>query len=130
MLSFQGHADIARLYGGGEGKGIILAFVKDLCHNEFYRWLTTVQRVHVSICLGSIDLDKPYYYNAGICSVNLMFLSWAEDSPKYEWAEMDIRSSPRSQCHRSWRFASNPTNTKPTFERGDETDHGNWLRAA
>lgn len=77
MLSFQGHADIARLYGGGEGKGIILAFVKDLCHNEFCRWLTAVQRVHVPSWIGSIDLDKPYYYNAGICIVNLTLVSWA-----------------------------------------------------
>ena len=55
------------------GKGVVLAFVKDLRHEaEVYRWLTTVQGVHVPICLGSIDLDKTYYYDAGILIVHLM----------------------------------------------------------
>ena len=60
------------------GKGTVLAFVKDLCHEaEVYRWLKTVQGVHVPICLGSIDLDKLYYYDARIRIVHLMLLSWA-----------------------------------------------------
>jgi len=59
------------------GKGTVLAFVKDLRHEaEVYRRLTTVQGVHVPICLGSIDLDEPYYYDAGIRIVHLMLLSW------------------------------------------------------
>ena len=64
------------------GKGTVLAFVKDLRHEaEVYRWLKTVQGVHVPICLGSIDLDKPYYYDAGIRIVHLMLLSWAGERP-------------------------------------------------
>ena len=60
------------------GKGTVLAFVKDLRHEaEVYRRLTTLQGVHVPICLGSIDLDSPYYYDARICIVHLMLLSWA-----------------------------------------------------
>jgi len=60
------------------GKGTVLAFVKDLRHEaEVYRRLTILQGIHVPLCLGSIDLDTPYYYGAGICIVHLMLLSWA-----------------------------------------------------
>ncbi|KAK3173022.1 hypothetical protein OEA41_006350 [Lepraria neglecta] len=60
------------------GKGTVLAFVKDLRHEaEVYRRLTTLQGVHVPICLGSIDLDSPYYYEAAIEIVHFMLLSWA-----------------------------------------------------
>lgn len=60
------------------GKGTVLAFVKDLRHEaEVYQRLATVQGVHIPIYLGSIDLDKPYYYDAGIYIVHLMLLSWA-----------------------------------------------------
>ena len=60
------------------GKGTVLAFVKDLRHEaEVYRRLTKVQGVHVPIYLGSIDLNEPYYYDAGIRIVHLMLLSWA-----------------------------------------------------
>ena len=64
------------------GKGTVLAFVKDLRHEaELYRRLKPVQGVHVPIFLGSIDLDKPYYYDAGIRIVHPMLLSWAGECP-------------------------------------------------
>ncbi len=60
------------------GKGTVPAFVKDIRHEaEVYRRLVTLQGVHVPICLGSIDLNKPYYYSTGIRIVHLMLLSWA-----------------------------------------------------
>lgn len=60
------------------GKGTVLAFVKDLRHEaEVYRRLTILQGVHILIYLGSINLDSPYYYGAGICIVHRMLLSWA-----------------------------------------------------
>ncbi|MCJ1407398.1 hypothetical protein MMC19_001469 [Ptychographa xylographoides] len=60
------------------GKGTVPAFIKDLRHEaEAYRRLRTLQGIHVPIYLGSIDLDSPYYYGAGIRIVHLMLLSWA-----------------------------------------------------
>ena len=60
------------------GKGIIQVFVKDLRHEaEVYQRLMTSQGVHVPVFLGSINLDEPYYYDAGIHIVYLMLLSWA-----------------------------------------------------
>ena len=60
------------------GKGTVRVFVKDLRHEaEVYRRLMTIQGVHVPVFLGSIDLDEPYYYDAGIRIVHLMLLSWA-----------------------------------------------------
>ena len=59
-------------------KGTVLAFVKDLRHEaEVYRLLTTVQGVYVPVCLGNIDLNKPYYYDAGICIIHMLLLSWS-----------------------------------------------------
>ena len=57
-------------------KGTVLAFVKDLRHEaEVYRLLMTVQGVYVPVCLGNIDLNKPYYYDAGICIIHMLLLS-------------------------------------------------------
>lgn len=77
--SFQDYADVSRLYSGrqGDSSGLVKD-VKDLRHEaEAYQCLTTVQGVHVPTFLGSIDLDHPYYYKAGIRIVQLMLLSWA-----------------------------------------------------
>lgn len=59
-------------------KGTVSAYAKDLRHEaEVYRRLTTIQGIHVPICLGSLDLEKPFYYDAGIRIVHLMLLSWS-----------------------------------------------------
>ena len=60
------------------GKGTIRAFIRDLRHEaEVYRRLVTLQAVHIPIYLGSVDLDKPIYYDTGVRSMHLMLLSWA-----------------------------------------------------
>lgn len=44
--------------------------------NEMYDGLRAIQWKHVPVCLGSIDLVRPYYYNSDVY-VHFMFLSWA-----------------------------------------------------
>ncbi|PNY19708.1 Uncharacterized protein TCAP_07480 [Tolypocladium capitatum] len=44
--------------------------------NEVYDRLRPIQGKHVPVCLGSIDLVRPYYYDSGVY-VHVMFLSWA-----------------------------------------------------
>jgi tRNA A-37 threonylcarbamoyl transferase component Bud32 len=59
-------------------KGTVAAFVKDLQHEcEVYRRLRTIQGICVPVCLGSIDLVHPYYYDIGVLIVHMMILSWA-----------------------------------------------------
>ena len=60
------------------GKGTVRAFIKKLRHEaEIYRRLVTLQAIHIPIYLGSIDLDKPIYYDTGVRIMHLMLLSWA-----------------------------------------------------
>ena len=59
-------------------KGTILAFVQDLRHEaEVYRRLTSIQGVHIPIFLGSLELQTPFYYDAGVLIMYLMLLSWS-----------------------------------------------------
>jgi hypothetical protein len=44
--------------------------------NEVYDRLRAIQGKHVPVCLGRIDLVRPYYYDSGVF-VCFMFLSWA-----------------------------------------------------
>lgn len=60
------------------GKGTVTAFIKDLRHEaEVYRRLVTLQGTHIPICLGSIDLDEPFYYDTGVRIMHFILLSWA-----------------------------------------------------
>ncbi|PFH62291.1 hypothetical protein XA68_14286 [Ophiocordyceps unilateralis] len=43
---------------------------------EMYDRLQSVQGEHVPVCLGTIDLVLPYYYDCGVY-VQFLFLSWA-----------------------------------------------------
>ncbi|KAF7879510.1 hypothetical protein EAF04_000706 [Stromatinia cepivora] len=59
-------------------KGTVAAFVKDLEHErQVYRRLWRMQGILVPVCLGSIDLAHPYYYDIGVQIVHMMILSWA-----------------------------------------------------
>ncbi|PKS11157.1 hypothetical protein jhhlp_002918 [Lomentospora prolificans] len=44
--------------------------------NKIYNQLKTIQGKHVPVCLGSINLELPYYYNSGVYN-HFMLLSWA-----------------------------------------------------
>ncbi|KJZ70625.1 hypothetical protein HIM_09980 [Hirsutella minnesotensis 3608] len=44
--------------------------------NEMYDRLRPIQGKYVPVCLGSIDLVRPYYYDSGVY-VHFLFLSWA-----------------------------------------------------
>jgi hypothetical protein len=44
--------------------------------NQTYNQIRALQGYHIPVCLGAIDLDKPYYYNCGVY-VRFLFLSWA-----------------------------------------------------
>ena len=60
------------------GKGTVTAFIKDLRHEaEVYRRLVTLQGTHIPVCLGSIDLDEPFYYDTGVRIMHFILLSWA-----------------------------------------------------
>ena len=59
------------------GKGTVTGFIKDLRHEaEVYRRLVKLQGIHIPICLGSIDLDKPFYYDTGVRIMHFLLLSW------------------------------------------------------
>ena len=63
------------------GKGTVTGFIKDLRHEaEVYRRLVTLQGTHIPICLGSIDLDEPFYYDTGVRIMHFILLSWAGKS--------------------------------------------------
>ena len=44
--------------------------------NKIYDQLQAIQGKHIPVCLGSIDLVRPYYYDSGVY-MHFMFLSWA-----------------------------------------------------
>lgn len=44
--------------------------------NRIYDRLQSIQGKHIPVCLGSIDLVRPSYYDSGIYT-HFMFLSWA-----------------------------------------------------
>ncbi|KAI9762378.1 MAG: hypothetical protein M1840_001271 [Geoglossum simile] len=61
-------------------KGTVLAFLKDLqWEAQVYNRLTPIQGSCVPVCVGSIDLVNPYYYDMGVRIIHLMLLSWAGD---------------------------------------------------
>jgi hypothetical protein len=43
---------------------------------QVYHRLSTIQGVHVPVCLGIVDLLRPYYYDCGVYT-SLLFLGWA-----------------------------------------------------
>ena len=60
------------------GKGTVMAYIKALRHEaEVYRHLVALQGIYIPVCLGSIDLDSPIYYDTGVRIMHLMLLSWA-----------------------------------------------------
>lgn len=60
------------------GKGTVTAFIKDLRHEEeVYQRLVTLQAIHIPICLGSIELYQPFYYDTGVRIMHFLLLSWA-----------------------------------------------------
>lgn len=44
--------------------------------NEIYDRLLPIQGKYIPVCVGSIDLIRPYYYDCGVYT-RFMFLSWA-----------------------------------------------------
>jgi len=62
-------------------KGTVAAFVKDLQYErQVYQRLTDIQGICVPVCIGSLDLAHPYYYDIGVLIVHMMILSWAGES--------------------------------------------------
>ena len=60
------------------GKGTVTAFIKDLRHEaEVYQRLAALQAIHIPICLGSVDLNEPFYYDTGVRIMHFLLLSWA-----------------------------------------------------
>ncbi|KAK0701162.1 hypothetical protein B0T21DRAFT_379291 [Apiosordaria backusii] len=44
--------------------------------NKIYDQLQSIQGKHIPVCLGTIDLVRPYYYDSGVYT-DFLFLSWA-----------------------------------------------------
>ncbi|OHE90489.1 hypothetical protein CORC01_14217 [Colletotrichum orchidophilum] len=58
--------------------------------NEVYDRLRSIQGKHVPVCLGSVDLVLPFYYDSGIYK-HFLFLSWA-GRPLFDSANQAIRT--------------------------------------
>ena len=72
-------------------KGTVLKFANDLRHEaEVYRRLTSIQGIHIPIYLGSLDLEKPFFYDAGVLIVHMMLLSWSGESLDSNQTSKDI----------------------------------------
>ena len=57
-------------------KATVFAYVTDLKHEQaVYESLRAVQGTYVPVCLGGVDLLKPYYYR-GVELVHMMFMAW------------------------------------------------------
>ncbi|KAM4065625.1 hypothetical protein HRG_010646 [Hirsutella rhossiliensis] len=84
-LSSHGYTLVAK---GVEG----LDFACLQREQDIYDRLRPIQGKHIPVCLGTIDLVLPYYYNCGVY-VHFMFLSWAGQplhrSPE-QLAKMDV----------------------------------------
>ena len=62
-------------------KGIIPEFIADLQHKAaIYDRLSELQGIHVPVCLGGIDLHRPYYYDFRVRITHILLLSWAGES--------------------------------------------------
>ena len=59
-------------------KGIEKVEQKYLIHeSKVYDHLRLIQGSHIPVSLGIVNLDLPYYYNAGVY-FSMLFLSWAD----------------------------------------------------
>lgn len=58
--------------------------------NEVYDRLRPIQGKHVPVCLGNINLVRPYYYDSGVY-VHFMFLGWA-GQPLFDGVDKTIES--------------------------------------
>ena len=57
-------------------KATVFAFVTDLKHERaVYECLRKLQGTYVPVCLGGVDLLKPYYYR-GVELIHMMFMAW------------------------------------------------------
>jgi hypothetical protein len=58
-------------------KGTISDFIPDLQHEAtVYNRLRSIQGIYVPVCLGAIDLVRPYHHH-GSKIVHMLFLSWS-----------------------------------------------------
>lgn len=57
-------------------KATVFAFVTDLKHEQaVYECMRKLQGRYVPVCLGGVDLLKPYYHR-GVQLVHMMFMAW------------------------------------------------------
>ncbi|WQF76257.1 Putative protein kinase-like domain superfamily [Colletotrichum destructivum] len=73
-------ADAVRLSSSGytlAAKGVERLDLGRLRHeNDAYDRLQPIQGTHVTVCLGSVDLVLPYYYDSDVFK-HFLFLGWA-----------------------------------------------------
>jgi tRNA A-37 threonylcarbamoyl transferase component Bud32 len=68
--------------------------------NQVYDRLRSIQGIHIPVCLGTVDLDLPYYYDCGVY-VCLLFLGWA-GQPVFECINQDNREHIRSKAAKAF----------------------------
>jgi hypothetical protein len=90
-------------------KGTVLAFVQDLKYeSKVYDRLRSVQGHYVPVCLGNIDLKRPYFYDVGVRIVHMMLLSWAgEQFDRIDRSSINNRRLLREDAARSIRAIHN-----------------------
>jgi RIO-like serine/threonine protein kinase len=83
-------------------KGTVLAFMRDLQHEAVvYRRLQHLQGVYVPVFLGSVDLDRPYYYDLRTHVIHMMFLSWGGERMSESSLTENIRQERSQELVRS-----------------------------
>lgn len=58
-------------------KGTVFAWMTDLQHEaRIYKLLGRIQGVHIPVCLGGINLLKPFYFGHGVDIIHMMFMAY------------------------------------------------------
>jgi hypothetical protein len=79
-------------------KGTVRAFVEDLHYGrQTYARLRAEQGEFVPVCLGNIDLFRPYIYDVGVRIIQMMILSWAGESFDESTSGQAVDSHGRTQ---------------------------------
>lgn len=63
------------------GKGTVFAWVQVLQHEALvYKQLQSIQGVYVPVCLGAINLRKPYRHGYGVYIIHMLFMAWGGET--------------------------------------------------
>jgi hypothetical protein len=81
-----------------------------LCHEkELYDHIRGLQGKYVPVCLGTVDLIQPYYYDSGVFK-HFLFMSYA-GQPVFKYMEQGQGRRRRRDCYRVRRTTQTPCST-------------------